>query len=60
MKKMLQIASVCEWEAVFFSYDNGELSREPVFCWGFMFERPYVGRIVLRKPRLVLVGSGAI
>ena len=43
MKKMLQIMPACDgWEAVFFSYDDGELFCEPVVCWGFMFERPYV------------------
>ena len=42
MKKILQIASACEWEAVFFSYNGGELFREPVVCWALMSERPYV------------------
>jgi hypothetical protein len=42
MKKILQIVSACGWEAVFFSYDDGELFREPVVCWALMSERPYV------------------
>lgn len=42
MKKMLQIASACEWEAVFFYYDNGKVFREPVVCWAFVSERPFV------------------
>jgi len=38
-----QIVATCEgWEAVFLSYDNGELFREPIVCWAFTSERPYV------------------
>jgi len=50
MNRMLQqIVPTCEgWEAVFFSYDDGELFREAIVCWGFLSERPYVGRNVPR------------
>ena len=42
-KVLQQIVATCEgWEAVFFSYDDGELFREPVVCWAFMTETPYV------------------
>jgi len=38
-----QIVATCEgWEAVFFSYDDGELFSEPIVCWAFVSERPYV------------------
>jgi hypothetical protein len=30
------------WEAVFFSYDDGELFCETVICWALVSERPYV------------------
>ena len=30
------------WEAIFFSCDDGELFREPIVCWGFISEKPYV------------------
>ena len=42
-KKLQQIVSTCEgWEAAFLSYDDGKLFREPIVCWAFMSERPYV------------------
>ena len=31
-----------EWEAVFFSYDDGELFCELVLCWALVSETPYV------------------
>ncbi len=44
MRKVLQqIVATCEgWEAVFFSYNDGELFREPIICWAFMSDRPYI------------------
>lgn len=43
MKKILQIMQACDgWEAVFFSYDDGEVFCEPVVCWALVSERPYV------------------
>ena len=44
MNRMLQqVVPTCEgWEAVLFSYDDGELFREPIVCCAFMSERPYV------------------
>ncbi|OGP88645.1 MAG: hypothetical protein A2157_16450 [Deltaproteobacteria bacterium RBG_16_47_11] len=43
MRKILQIMQACDgWEAVFFSYDDGELFCETVICWALMSERPYV------------------
>jgi hypothetical protein len=34
MKRILQIMQACDgWEAVFFSYDDGELFCETVICW---------------------------
>ncbi len=37
-----EIVATCEgWEAVFFSYNDGELFNEPIVCWAFMAERPY-------------------
>jgi len=43
MKKKLRIIRSCNgWEAVFFSYDNGELFSEPIVCWALVSERPYV------------------
>ncbi len=42
-KKLQQIVSTGEgWEATFLSYDDGKLFREPIVCWAFMSERPYV------------------
>lgn len=42
-KTLQQIVSTCEgWQAVFLSYDDGKLFREPIVCWAFMSERPYV------------------
>ena len=42
-RKLQQIVPTCEgWEAVFLSYDHGELFREPIVCWGFMSERRHV------------------
>ena len=42
-RMVLQFVPMREgWEAVFFSYDDGELFREPIVCWGFMSERPHV------------------
>jgi len=64
MRKILQqIVATCEgWEAVFFSYGVGELLREPIVCWAFMSDRPYVedgpdeeryveGMVVIRQVR---------
>jgi hypothetical protein len=44
MRKVLQqIVATCEgWEAVFFSYEDGELFREPIICWAFVSDRPYI------------------
>jgi hypothetical protein len=44
MRKILQqIVATCEgWEAVFFSYRDGELFREPIICWAFVSDRPYI------------------
>ncbi len=43
MKKKLRIIRSCNgWNAVFFSYDNGELFSEPIVCWALVSERPYV------------------
>ena len=45
VKKMVQIMPWPEgWEAVFFSYDDGELFCEPVLFWASVSETPYVGR----------------
>ncbi len=42
MKKIIQIMEACEgWEAVFFSYNDGELFCDPVICWALVSERPY-------------------
>ncbi len=42
-KTLQQIVATCEgWEAVFFSYDDGELFREPIVCWASMSDRPYL------------------
>jgi len=30
-----------EYEAVFFSYDHGDLFTEPVLCWTLISETPY-------------------
>ena len=38
-----QMVATCEgWEAVFLSYKDGELFREPVVCWAFISDRPYL------------------
>jgi hypothetical protein len=43
MKKKLRIIRSCNGRVgVFFSYDDGKLFREPIVCWAFMSERPYV------------------
>ena len=44
MGKILQhIVATCEgWEAIFFSYKDGELFREPIVCSAFAAERPHV------------------
>ncbi len=43
MKKIVQIMpSYGEFEAVFFSYDDGDLFCEPVLCWALVSETPYV------------------
>ncbi len=44
MRKVLQqIVATCEgWEGVFFSYNDGELFREPIICWAFVSDRPYL------------------
>ena len=42
MKKIVQIMSANgEFEAVFFSYDDGDLFCEPVLCWALVSETPY-------------------
>ena len=42
MKKIVQIMPWPEgWEAVFFSYDDGELFCEPVLFWALVSETPY-------------------
>ena len=42
MKKIVQIMPANgEYEAVFFSYDDGELFTEPVLCWALVSETPY-------------------
>jgi hypothetical protein len=43
VKKIVQITPKPEgWEAVFFSYDGGELFRESVLFWALLSETPYV------------------
>jgi len=43
VKKIVQIMPWPEgWEAVFFSYDDGELFCEPVLFWALVSETPYV------------------
>ncbi len=42
-KELQQMVSAYEgWEAVFFSYNDGNLFRQPIICWAFVSERPHV------------------
>ena len=42
VKKIVQIMPANgEYEAVFFSYDDGGLFTEPVLCWALISETPY-------------------
>jgi len=42
VKKIKQIMPANgEYEAVFFSYDDGDLFCEPVLCWALVSETPY-------------------
>jgi hypothetical protein len=53
MKKIIQIMPACDgWEALFFSYDDGELFCDPILLGGgpLVSERPYVGRKVPSEP----------
>ena len=41
MKKIIQIMPANgEYEAVFFSYDTGDLFTEPLLCWALISENP--------------------
>ena len=42
-RTLQQIVPTCEgWEVVFFSYEDGEPFCEPIVCWAFVSDRPYL------------------